>query len=463
MRYILICIWFFLTDPRSSSAMPTNESDDHYRTIRWSSSDESNNRARVDITPSATDQPSSTGCSLQTIDIDALSNGTSATDEILGYVSSWQRKPQTGESDDESSHPLKSIEIAFTIPYTIAPSSVLNQTVFITDVAHNQLLAALSNLCWNGSSFIVYYASIKALPHNICLYLVLNQSLSTVPREIVFCRTIDDSQNPLSPSSSQEGDGSHTVGPSQFFILSQCIIILIMMFIIFIVQTARQKSLVHRVSQRLSRSRPYKVVFGHKAMAHANGTSTNHTAISSATTLRAGLNQIVFPRQRTASSDDLDGSLDKQDLSAADLTSTVTSRSGARPYGNRDLINVKEFTKRISRVDDFRTDSNINTSRIWLWAVFHTTQLVFQLTQCRCDCQAIVINTKLTTGPIFWQIDQLSGTSADHVKQRKRPVDDMSTSVSRISFNCVQYKDKTESVTRDGRWTSIKGHFHPWS
>ena len=343
--------------------MPTNESEDHYRTIRWSSSDESNNRAHIDVTPAAIDSPSSADCSKQTINIDALANETGATKESFQYTSSWQRNPNAQPHDDEDSHSStasNSIEIIFTIPYSISVSSILTQRVFITDVAHNHLLASLSNLCLNGSSFIVNYASAIALPHNICLNLVLNQSLSTFLREIVFCRTINDSENPASSSQSHETDGTHTVGPSQFFILSQGIIILIMMFIIFIVQTARQKSLVHRGRQRLSRSRPYKVIFGHKV----NGVEAKHTAISSATTLRAGLNHTIGPRQRPPNPNDLDAPLNEQVLSAMDLKSTVTDRSGARSYVNLDFINVKEFTKRMSGPDDGRPESDINTSPI---------------------------------------------------------------------------------------------------
>lgn len=327
--------------------------------MRWSSSDESNNRAHIDVTPAASGSPSSADCSKQTINIDALANETGSTNEIIQYTSSWQRNPNAQAHDDENSQ-LSSIEIAFTIPYSISGSSILTQRVFITDVTHNQLLASLSNLCLNGSSFIVNYASTIALPHNICLYLVLNHSLSAILREIVFCRTIADSETSASSSSSHETDGAHTVGPSQFFILSQGIIILIMMFIIFIVQTARQKSLVHRARQRLSRSRPYKVVFGHSV----NGVEAKPTAISSATTLRAGLNHFVGPRQRPPNPNDLDASLNEQVLSAADLKSTVTDRSGARSYVNLDFINVKEFTKRMSGPDDARPESDIYTSQI---------------------------------------------------------------------------------------------------
>ena len=360
MWHILISIWFLLVDHRSSSAMPTNESEDHYRTMRWSSSDESNNRAHIDVTPAAIGSPSSTDCSKQTINIDALANETGSSNDIIQYTSSWQRNPNAQAHDDEDSQSSNSIEIVFTVPYSISSSTILTQRVFITDVADNRLLASLSNLCGNGSSFIINYASAIALPHNICLYLVLNQSVSTFLREIVFCRTIADSENPASSSQSSETDGTHTVGPSQFFILSQGIIILIMMFVIFIVQTARQKSLVHRARQRLSRSRPYKVVFGHKV----NGVEVKHTAISSATTLRAGLNHFVGPRQRPPNPNDLDAPLDEQVLSATDLKSTVTDRSGARSYVNRDFINVKEFTKRMSGPDDGRAESDIYTSPI---------------------------------------------------------------------------------------------------
>jgi hypothetical protein len=166
-------------------------------------------------------------------------------------------------------------------------------------------------------------------------------------REIIFCRTIEYSYNSLLENSTT----IQTVGPSGFFILSQCIIILIMMFIIYGVQTVRQKNLLHRASERFIRSRPYISIFGNKTI----GCRSN-VAINPSTTLQAGLNQIIFNRCLTS----ITAPIEEQVLAANDLTTTIHDRRTTRPSINRDLIDVKEFTKRMSITIENSTDTELH-------------------------------------------------------------------------------------------------------
>ncbi len=51
---------------------------------------------------------------------------------------------------------------------------------------------------------------------------------------------------------------------------------------------------------------------------------------------------------------------EEQVLAANDLTSTINDRRTTRPSINRDLIDVKEFTKRISLTNESSTDTELN-------------------------------------------------------------------------------------------------------
>jgi hypothetical protein len=270
---------------------------------------------------------------------------TVTTDDIIQFTSSWQRTVVTDDdSYEDHSTSLNIIQMTFTIPYIISNNSILNKTIFIIDV-----------ICINGSSFIINYSTKKSLPHDICLYLVLNLTSSTTLKEIIFCRTIDNPYDNSSSSHDNTTAASSTVGPSQFFILSQCIIILIMMFIIYGVQTAREKSLANRVSQRLYRSRPYITIFGNKTTACASSAATNH-----ASTLQAGLNNLDFHRRLASLSHPMGAPIEEQVLAAHDLTSTSNDRRATRWSINRDLIDIKEFTKRMSEPNESSTDMELS-------------------------------------------------------------------------------------------------------
>ena len=287
------------------------------------------------------DTPVLNSCLIQSINIDHSDDHI----DFIPFTSSWQQIIVT--DNDDSSTSLNIIQITFTIPYQISNQSIVNKTIFITDAIHNQLLASLTNFCYNDSSFFVNYSTIQPLPQTICLFLLLNLTSSILPREIIFCRTIEDSYNTTltSDNSTITTDTSHAVGPSGYFILSQCIIILIMMFIIFGVQTARQKDLVNRASERIIHSRTYITIFGNKRSVRASSAVINQS-IHPATTLQAGLNQLMFNRRPTS----VTAPIEEQVLAANDLTTTIYDRRATRPSINRDLIDVKEFTKRMSTV-----------------------------------------------------------------------------------------------------------------
>jgi hypothetical protein len=115
-----------------------------------------------------------------------------------------------------------------------------------------------------------------------------------------------------------------------------------MMFIIYGVQTARQKSLVNRVSKRLYRSRPCISIFGDKTIVRI-GSNAMDTSINPATTLRAGLNQLAFHRHLA--------SLSSHQLIEEQVLAAI----------NRDFIHVKEFTKRISEPNESSTDIELHS------------------------------------------------------------------------------------------------------
>ncbi|CAF0784522.1 unnamed protein product [Rotaria sordida] len=363
--------------------MTANDKFYHYRQIRSLQSTDQNNQIdhniiKLNVSLINENITSSNICSTESINIDTLTNeshidpniqhDTSITItpiDIIQFTSSWTRKIVINNHDDDdkqNNHPisLNMIQIIFTIPYTITNISIYNKTVFIIDVIHNQLLATLIDICINESSFIINYSTIKPLPHNICLYLLLNLTLSTTLREIIFCRTIDDLYNNTSLSYNQT-ETNHGVGPSQFFILSQCIIILIMMFIIYAVQTARQKNLVNRASQRLVHSRPYMTIFGNRTVPSTNN-NDDSISLNPATTLQRGLNHLIFHRQLSSlPNHQISVPVEEQVLAASDLTSTIFDRRATRPHINRDLIDVKEFTRRMSvqMESPIDTESNV--------------------------------------------------------------------------------------------------------
>jgi hypothetical protein len=177
-------------------------------------------------------------------------------------------------------------------------------------------------------------------------------------REIIFCRTIEDLySNNTSLSNNTQSTTSQSVGPSEFFILSQCIIILIMMFTIYGVNTARQKNFVDRVNQRLLRNRFYLTIFGKQTVVRTDSRTVN-TSRASATTLQVSLNQIAFHHRLTSLPNyQISLPIEEQVLAANDLTTTINDRRATRPFINRDLIDVKEFTKRISLANENSTDT----------------------------------------------------------------------------------------------------------
>ncbi|CAF0870436.1 unnamed protein product [Rotaria sp. Silwood1] len=366
-----------------TSCLPTiaNNKFYHYRQIRSSQSSDKNNQInhdiiRLNVSLTNENSASSNICLTESINIDTpptepnidpnIQHNTSRTItpvDIIQFVSSWKRQIVTdNHHDDEQNNystPLNMIQIIFTIPYIITNNSIYNKTVFVIDVEHSQLLASLTDVCINESSFIINYSTIKPLPHTICLYLLLNLTLSTTLREIFFCRTIDDLFNNLSVSHN-ETETNHSVGPSEFFILSQCIIILIMMFVIYGVQTVRQKDLVNRVSQRLVHSRPYIAIFGNRTPVRTSINDVN-SSINPATTLQRGLNHLVFHRNLTSLPNrQISAPIEEQILAASDLTSTIFDRRATRPCINRDLIDVKEFTKRMSVQMENSTNTELN-------------------------------------------------------------------------------------------------------
>ena len=213
---------------------------------------------------------------------------------------------------DEADNHSDSIQVIFTIPYTMTNESILNETVFITDAAGNQLIATLMHICINNSSFIINYLTSKPLPHNICLYILLN---ITSLKELYLCRTIN---NNFSSDHSASGDG-HAVGPSGLFIVLLCMLIVLMMITIYVIQTARKKSLMNRITEHL---------FRNKAAARAS----KRNIINPEMTNEAQLNNLIT------------SPIEGQVLAANNLTSIHTDRR----FTNHNLINIKEFTKRLS-------------------------------------------------------------------------------------------------------------------
>ena len=321
MSYIEICIWILLIS--ISFAIPTGINDN--------------------FTP--IDHQTNNVCS---IDIDQTTNSSDPHRRVLtnlsaiDFLSSWEQQIV------QHATLVNIIQITITLPYNLTNQSILNQRIFILDVPHRQLLASITEICSNESSFFLNYSTVHPLPHDVCLYLLLNVTSTTIFKEIIFCRTIEhvivENQTSI----------KHAVGPSGFFILSQCIIILIMMLTICSVQTAREKDLINRARDRLIRSRPFITVFGDKAVARrSNATATTVNTVSNpATTLQAGLRQLALNRHLAF----VAPPIEEQVLAVNDLTSTINDRRMTRPSIHRDLIPIKELTKRISVVREHPTN-----------------------------------------------------------------------------------------------------------
>ncbi|UJR10332.1 hypothetical protein I4U23_014538 [Adineta vaga] len=223
---------------------------------------------------------------------------------------------ESNESDESSDHSSLSnnIQVIFSIPYVVEDGSIVNQTLFITDAHNDQIVPSLSYICVNGSSFIVNYMTNKELPHNVCLYLLLNLTSMSTLREIFTCHTIISN---ISSNDDHDTNGKHAVGPSFIFIISQSVIILLMMVFISLVHNARNNRLANRLGQHLLRNIPIPQ------------------------TIR---NSILREPDRTDIIRHRSPSIGQQVLSAVDLTTTQTDRTP----NDHTLIDITELTKRLS-------------------------------------------------------------------------------------------------------------------
>ena len=199
------------------------------------------------------------------------------------------------EDTDEHTPAKKSIQVIFTIPYSFSRESIVNETVFITDTINGQIIPSIIRVCTNGSSFFIDYSTSQPLPHNVCLFLLLNM---TTLKEMLFCRMIN--RNSSSIDSRPLDD--HRSGPGVIFIISQSVIILIMMFIIALGHKARQKRMISRVHQYFRRTK--------------QDIETNF--------IPTPIEQLVI------------------------VATDRTSISPDRKYTSPTLIDIKEFTKRMS-------------------------------------------------------------------------------------------------------------------
>jgi hypothetical protein len=82
--------------------------------------------------------------------------------------------------------------VLFTIPYSISNKSILNQTIFITDIKHQQLIKPL-------------------------VYILLNMTIS---KELFLCQTVKK-------KSSSATDDDNVGRLSALFIIVQCMMIII--------------------------------------------------------------------------------------------------------------------------------------------------------------------------------------------------------------------------------------------
>ncbi|CAF0947413.1 unnamed protein product [Didymodactylos carnosus] len=295
-------------------------------------------------------------CSQNPINIDQNTDDTDhdveqhdqpITSDTYQFSSIWEKDPSSvdnSEEDDDRS----TIEIQFYIPYVLNdPNSILNHTIYIRGGLDNHLLSTITEICINStSSFSIKYTTTKPLPHNICLYLVINV---TTIREIFLCRTIDDTDSSDDDHASDNGHGSndsHAIGPSPFFILSQCVIILIMMLIIYAVQTAREKRIFNRIKHNLMNSRPFSAAFRGDRQAMATAASRQ--------SLQLGLRNFDL-RNPSAVANALNNRavpIEEQVLAANDLTQTAGQRKQSLQFLKPDLMDVKEFTKRMSETNE---------------------------------------------------------------------------------------------------------------
>lgn len=325
-----ILIWILLTDISLATPIRTNEIDHSHPTLIEPSIEKENSTLDV--------------CSVN-IDQTNPHHRVLTNLSTIDFLSSWEQQIV------QHATALNIIQITFIIPYNLSNQTILNKTILILDVPHRHLLASISDICFNQSSFFVNYSTLQPLPHDVCLYLLLNLTSTMNLKEIIFCRTIEHIPSENITSS------KHPVGPSEFFILSQCIIIFIMMLIIFSVQTAREKNFLNRVSERVVHTRAFIAVFGSKAAMERSHPSTGVNSISHpATTLQAGLRQLVLNRHVAF----VPPPIEEQVLAATDLTSTINDRRVTRQSINRDLIPIKELTKRISVAPEHSMDGEFH-------------------------------------------------------------------------------------------------------
>ncbi|CAF0782659.1 unnamed protein product [Adineta ricciae] len=220
------------------------------------------------------------------------------------------------DSSESSSHSASSdtIRLVFTIPYAVENGSIVNRTLVITDAHDDQITPLFSYVCVNGSSFLVHYITEKALPHYVCLNLLLNLTSSRQLKEIYMCQTV--SKN-VSSHDDHDSDKGHGDIPSFIFIVSQGVIILVMMLIISLVHSVRRRNLANCVGQHL-RNLPLA---------------------------QAIRNSMLRDESPPALRSHRSASIGRQVLAATDLTATGNDR----PSTDYALINIKELTKQMSR------------------------------------------------------------------------------------------------------------------
>ena len=289
-------------------------------------------------------QAETTSCTEKPVLIDEIPIPTTSLIDLFQWTFSWQQNPIHKSHDDSHSKELTEITISFSIPETLSNESIENLTVYIIDGTSKKLLGLIDQLCIdNSSSFTIKYSTANPLPHDICLHLILSQTALSDRSRILFCRTINGSKNESSTDENHSIDEGHAVGPSGLFILSQTIIILVMMFIIFAVQTARDKKLADRFRERIKQTWPYKIVSRIRNPSQIDGNDVEESAVNPSRTLQAGLNRLAFLKFAAQHVP-----IEQQVLGANDLSTTLNERHSTRICLNRDLIDVKEFTKRIS-------------------------------------------------------------------------------------------------------------------
>lgn len=344
-------IWIFLFYSRLLSSL--NSSDDFDEFHRTNNQQDSIIVDEISFAKAETKPPTSESCSTLTINIDSTNNKTNPNFDTFPFTSSLKFiSPGKGSTNDAVSTStettkISQVEIIFNIPYSVSNESIRNQTIFIVDAAENKILKIIDKPCWiNSSSIIVKYSTSKPLFHQICFFLAFN---STIMREIIFCRTIQNPNNNSTINGDQLHGDSHAVGPSGFFILSQSIIILIMMLFIFAVQTAREKNLAQRGRERLTKTRIYQRIRRIRQQSDTNANAPDSATSHSASALQAGLNFSAYPRVPQAHGIHLSApSTDQHELTENNLPNGTTDRTLSKLPSNRDLLNVKELTRRIS-------------------------------------------------------------------------------------------------------------------